>query len=135
MATSSKVSFKLEKLQEDAVKSIDDQIAAKVLVVESYDDEAALAQRRAEWRTAQEERVSHLFSRLGGADLSDEELADFKIQPRPKVDSWDRIRAEAELQTLRAQRGKVIAKSGALVADKDGNIALTKTQLQEFFLL
>lgn len=133
MATSSKTTFRLAELQTRAVESIDRQIASQVLFVESFDDETALAQRVIAWRAAQEERVSHLFSQLGGAGVSDEELADFKIAPMPTIDKWDRVRAEADLRALQNKRSKIIAKSGALTADADGNIALTATQLREFF--
>lgn len=133
MATSSKTTFKLADLQVAALKSIDERIADQQLVVASYDDEAALAQRQAEWRAAQEERVSHLFSRLGGKDLSDEELARFEIQPRPKIDRWDKSRAQQTLRDLERAKSRIVAKSSALTADADGNIALTATQLREFF--
>jgi len=133
MATSSKTTFKLAELQQRAVEAIDQQIAAQVLVVESFDDDAALEQRVTDWRVKQEARVSHLFSRLGGADLSNEELAAFTIDRMPKVDRWDRMRAKTELHALHTRRGRIIAKSSSLTADADGNIALTATQLREFF--
>jgi hypothetical protein len=133
MATSSKTQFKLEDLQRLAVQAIDEQISQQEQVVASYDDQAALEQRMQDWRTSQEERVSHLFSRLGGSDLSNEELASFKIAQMPLVDRWDRIRAESDLRALKNKRSKIIAKSSALAADTDGNIHLTATQLREFF--
>ena len=132
MATSSKVVFKLDQLREQAVAAIDDRIAAKVVEVESHHAPAHEAQVR-EWRARQETRISELFRRLGGDDLPNAELADFRIDRMPNRDGYSRERAERELQSLQARRGKIIAKSAALVPDEDGNIALTKTQLQEFF--
>jgi hypothetical protein len=133
MATSSKVLWNLTKLQEEALRSIDERIARKVLEVESYDDDDALRARVAEWRAAQEAHISDMFRRLGDGGLDDFSLSKFKLDPMPKVDRWDRNKAERELSQLQARRSKIVAKSSSLVTDDDGNIALTKTQLAEFF--
>jgi tRNA splicing endonuclease len=131
MATSSKVQFRLETLKEKALESIDFRIAQQRLLVESFDDDEALEQRITEWRTRQEEKVSDLFRSLGEAD--NHRLSKFKIDPIPEVDRWERQRAERDLQSMENKRTQILAKSESLVADEDGNIALTKTQLSEFF--
>lgn len=134
MATSSKVQFRLETLKEKALESIDFRIAQQRLLVESFDDDAALEQRIAEWRARQEERISDLFRRLSDdRGLDNHSLSKFKIDPIPEVDRWERQRAERDLASLENKRTQILAKSESLVADEDGNIALTKTQLNEFF--
>lgn len=131
MATSSKVQFRLETLKEKSIESIDFRIAQQQVLVDSYDDDAALEQRIAEWRERQEEKVSDLFRSLGEAD--NHRLSKFNIDPIPEVDRWERQRAERDLEGLRSRRSKILAKSESLVADEEGNISLTKTQLTEFF--
>lgn len=134
MATSSKVQFRLETLREKAVESIDFRIAQQRLLVESFDDDEALEQRVAEWRAEQEQRISDLFRRLSDEKgIDNHSLAKWKIAPIPEVDRWERQRAERDLQALENKRTQILAKSESLVADEDGNIALTKTQLSEFF--
>lgn len=134
MATSSKVQFRLETLKEKALESIDFRIAQQRLLVESFDDDAALEQRVTDWRARQEERISDLFRRLSDdSGIDNHSLAKWKIEPIPEVDKWERQRAERDLQGLENKRTQILAKSESLVADEDGNIALTKTQLAEFF--
>lgn len=131
MATSSKVKFRLETLKEKALESIDFRIAQQRLHVESFDDDEALEQRITEWRARQEERISDLFRSLDEAD--NHRLSKFKIDPIPEVDRWERQRAERDLASLENKRTQILAKSESLVPDEDGSIALTKTQLSEFF--
>lgn len=133
MSTSSKVKFNLETLRAKALESIDFRIAAADLNVKSFDDDEALTERIRTWRVRQEERISHLFASLGEGGVADYTLNKWKIEPMPSVDAYDRRRAEAELQRLQSLRSKITAKAGSLVADEDGNISLTKTQLAEFF--
>ena len=57
----------------------------------------------------------------------------FQLDPIPEVDKWERRDAGRMLRELESKRTQIEAKSAALVADEDGNIALTKTQLYEFF--
>lgn len=134
MATSSKVQFNLETLKAKALESIDHRIAMKRLEVESFEDDAALEQRVAEWRAKQEERISDLFRRLSDeAGIDNHSLAKWKIQPIPEVDRWERERAERDLRSLEAERTRIVAKSESLVPDEAGNVSLTKTQLKEFF--
>lgn len=133
MASSSKVMFKLETLREKALESIDFRIAQKQLEVASFEDEAALTQRIKDWRARQETRIAELFSQLGEGGIGDHQLAKWKIQPIPETDRYERDRAERDLRNLEATRSRIVAKSESLVADEDGNISLTKTQLNEFF--
>lgn len=131
--SSSKVMFNLETLKAKALESMDFRIAQKKQEIESYDDDMALEARVAEWRNEQEKRVSELFSSLGPRGISNEGLAAFKIDPIPSVDKWDRSKAEHDLNRLEAQRSIIVAKTESLVADEEGHISLTKTQLAEFF--
>lgn len=134
MATSSKVMFNLDVLKTKALESIDLRIAQQRLEVESFDDDAALEQRVIDWRARQEERISDLFRRLSDdTGIDNHSLSKWKIDAIPEVDRWERQRAERELSSLEAKRTQIVAKSESLVPDADGNIALTKTQLSEFF--
>lgn len=134
MATSSKVQFKLETLKEQALVAIDQRLIAALAEVESYNDESLLAERIGEWRVRQIERLTALLD--GIHDKSDHELAGFKIQEIPSNDDkWERKRAVSQLRELEERRAEIVAKSESLVPDADGNIALTKTQLKEFFNL
>jgi hypothetical protein len=134
MATSSKVQFRLDTLKAKAIESIDFRIAQQRLLVESFDDDAALEQRIVDWRARQEERISDLFRRLSDdTGIDNHSLSKWKIEPIPEVDRWERQRAERDLQSLENKRTQILAKSESLVADAEGNIALTKTQLSEFF--
>lgn len=135
MATSSKVRFNLDTLREKALESLDLRIAQAKRDVESYEDETALNARIAEWRTRQEEKISNIFRQLGEGGVDDYRLSKFALDPIPSVNTWDRRDAEKRLEMLVARRSKVVAKAESLVPDDDGGIALTKTQLQEFFAL
>lgn len=133
MATSSKVRFNLETLKAKALESIDGQIARKQEEVDSFEDSDALERRVDEWRTRQESRVSDLFRGLGEGGVSDYELAKFQIEEMPSVDRYDIRRVQRDLDTLLSRRSKIVAKTDSLVPEEDGTIALTKTQLAEFF--
>lgn len=133
MATSSKVQFKLETLQKEALKSIDDRILMKHLELESYDSEEAAEQRVKEWRARQEQRISDLFRRLGDGGIDDNTLSRFCVEPIPEVTSYERDKAERDIRQLQSRRSRIIAKAQSLVPDEAGNIALTKTQLADFF--
>lgn len=133
MATSTKVVFKLDVLREKALESIDHRIALAQTELASYDDDEALAERVKEWRAHQEAKVSKLFAQLGEGGIDDYQLSKFKLDEIPSVDRWDRSRAERNLRELESKRTQITAKGDALVANEDGNIALTKTQLSEFF--
>lgn len=133
MATSSKVQFNLITLKTNALKSIDERIARAQTEVDSHEDPAALEQRIVDWRAEQERRISDVFSRLSDGRMRDRELAQFSVQPMPEITSRDRYRAEGKLRDLQDLRSQIVAKAESLVADADGNISLTKTQLAEFF--
>jgi hypothetical protein len=130
MATSSKVLFKLEELQSQALSAIDEQIRLKENEVYRLEHSATLDQENA-WRAGAEAKISDVFRRLDTID--NDELSQFRLSKLPHRDEYQHHRAERELESLRTRRGKIVAKSGALVPDESGNIALTKTQLAEFF--
>ena len=133
MATSSKVLFNLSTLKEKALESIDERIGRVKLEIDSYEDPEAQEARIDQWRKDQEKRISDLFARLGDGRLRDRELASFAVQPMPEQTSRDRYRSEARLRDLQDLRPQIVAKADSLVADENGNISLTKTQLAEFF--
>jgi hypothetical protein len=131
MATSSKVTFKLDMLKEKAAEAIDLRIAKKQEEVDSYDSPDALEQRILDWRNDQEKRLRALVDSL--PDLSHVQLAGFRIHEMPKAELWERRKAEIDLRHLQTVKAQMMAKADSLVPDADGNIALTKTQLHEFF--
>lgn len=133
MATSSKVRFNLETLRAKALESIDLRIAQAQREVDSYMDDAALQQRVAEWRARQEEKISSIFRQLGDGGVDDYRLSKFALDEIPTVSRWDRRDAERTLERLVAKRSQIVAKADALIPDEDGGIALTKTQLADFF--
>jgi hypothetical protein len=122
--------WKLETLREQALAAIDERIADKVLEVEAHAN-ADLSVEMTGWRADQEARVSDLFRQLDTID--DVELARFRIDKMPNRDEYARDRAERDLKGLQNRRARIVAKAASLVADEDGQIALTKTQLSEFF--
>lgn len=134
MASSSKVKFNLETLSKMALESIDTRIALKEVEVASYDDDGTLEAKRAEWRRVQEGRISELFSRLGGEDeISNNELAEWKLDKFPKVDYYERDKATRVLRVLKERRSQIVAKAASLSPDEDGSIYLTAVQLRDFF--
>lgn len=134
MATSSKVKFNLETLKKKALESIDERIRLKEVEVESHGDDNALAEVRKTWRAEQERKISDLFRGLGeDGEVDDHTLSQFRIDPIPVIDDYERRRAQSDLQRLKGQRTKIVAKTDSLVPDEEGNLSLTKTQLTEFF--
>lgn len=131
MASSSKVQFNLETLKAEALKSLDERIERKSNRLASFSDDVALEAEVAEWRAAQEARLSDLFRSLETID--NHALSKFKIEPIPERDDYDYRRVARELEELHRLRSQVVAKSNSLVADSEGNVSLTKTQLSEFF--
>lgn len=133
MATSSKVQFNLATLSEKAITAIDNRIAQKQAETISMDSPEQKAERLAAWRKAQESKLSHIFAQLDTIDnLS---LSKFKLDALPDQSSWDYSNVRRDLVRLQSDRERIIAKAASLVPDADGNIALTKTQLREFFEL
>lgn len=135
MATSTKVMFKLGTLREKALESIDHRIAVARLEVESFEDDEALEQRRRNWYKECVEIIDKLHGKLHDPEtgVGNLELSKFRLPEIPDVDKWERRDAERKLRELEAKKTKILAKSEALVGDEDGNISLTKTQLDEFF--
>lgn len=133
MATSSKVQFKLDTLRERALEAIDLRIAQKEAELEKLGSPEQQKQRIDAWRAAQEAKISNIFSQLDTID--NVSLSRFRLDDLPDSNKWDRDRAQRDLDRLLADRAKVIAKAESLVADADGNLSLTKTQLKEFFEL
>lgn len=133
MATSSKVKFNLETLKAKSLESIDFRIQQAETEVASYEDESALQERIRQWRANQESRISDLFNSLGEGGIGDHQLSKWRIQPIPEIDRYDRNKAEGTLRRLQSTRSQIVAKADSLVPDDEGNISLTKTQLDEFF--
>jgi hypothetical protein len=133
MATSSKVRFNLETLREKAMESLDLRIAQAQTEVDSYSDDAAMEERLVAWRAKQEQKISVIFSQLGEGGVDDYRLAQFALDQIPSVDRYARRDSEQRLARLIAKRSQVAAKVTSLIPDEDGGIALTKTQLADFF--
>lgn len=133
MATSSKVKFNLEILTAKALEAIETRIAHAQADFDAFEDQQAVEDRLAAWRSAQRERVEDLLKQITAGTISDRDLMVWKVQPAPDASTSDRTRALNTLRAFQAQRDEVAAKAGSLVADEDGSIALTKTQLEEFF--
>lgn len=133
MATSSKVRFDLDTLRRKALESLDLRIAQAQTEVDSYFDDEAMEQRLVDWRARQEQKLAVIFSQLGEGGVDDYRLAQFALDPIPSVDRYARRDAEDRLARLIAKRSQVQAKAESLLADEDGGISLTKTQLTEFF--
>lgn len=133
MATSSKVQFKLATLRDRAVEAIDLRIAQKQAELEKLGSPEQQKERIAAWRAAQEAKLSTIFSQLDTID--NVSLSRFKLDALPDSNHWDNDRAQRDLDRLASDRAKVVAKAESLVADADGNVSLTKTQLKEFFEL
>lgn len=133
MATSSKVQFNLEALRAKAMESINFRIDAKTQELLSYDDETVLIERINEWRGRQIDRMRSLIAGFETGEIGDSQLAKFELEAIPSVDKYERRKLQRELTELEADRSRIEAKSGSLVADDKGNISLTTTQLQEFF--
>lgn len=131
MATSSKVLFKLDELKRQALTAIDERITAKRHEVELHDVSGTIEQEMDEWRASTISRIEDLFNKR--YEIDNYSLSQFKLAPLPRRDNYQRDRMARELDSLQARRVRIVAKSGSLVADADGNIALTKTQLREFF--
>ena len=134
MATSSKIRFNLDTLREQAFKAMDDQIQ----VLEDYlseldQQEYHLKSRVDAWREQQSERVLSLADQLREDKVSDAELAGFKVSPVPSLDQYEARQVRGELRLARQEKRRIAAKSTSLVPSEDGTIALTKTQLREFF--
>lgn len=134
MATSSKIMFNLETLSAEAIKSINTRIEQAQAKVDSHHDERAFSALVAEWRVRQEEKIRGLLSRLESGELTDIQLAKFTIDEIPDSgDKWEQRRDRERVQTLELRRSDIQAKAASLVADENGSISLTKTQLREFF--
>jgi glutamine synthetase adenylyltransferase len=125
------VTWNRDTLKEQALQVIDQQISDKEKELLSYDNAGTHADAVKEWRAKQEARISDIFRQLDTID--DQTLSLFKLAPMPRPDSYQRERLERELQSLRTKRAKIVAKADSLVVGEAGEIALTKTQLSEFF--
>jgi hypothetical protein len=135
MATSTKVRFKLDVLTQKALEAADNRIALVREELDALGDPSTLTQTLVAWRTSQKERIEDLLAQLEEGTISNRELSAWRIQtiPTPDSSATERGRANHSLRTLQAQRADIEAKAGSLVADEDGSVALTKTQLEEFF--
>lgn len=131
MATSSKVVFHLETLFANALESLNFRIERLELELKTLGTDEALNAQVAEWRGIQEGRIKELAKNI--KTTTDLELSRFKLDEVPKRDTYERSRVKNELERLMVTRSKMEAKASSLMADEDGSISLTKTQLAEFF--
>lgn len=135
MATSSKVLFCLEDLKVNALKALDEQIAHTQAIVNNYDADALYSQQVDDWREDQKATILELAAKVKDGTITDVTLEAFKARAKPTRDRWDHERQKTHLHKLQNDRTRMMAKAEALIPDSDGNIALTKTQLSEFFRL
>lgn len=136
MATSSKVRFDLATLKDQALKALDAQIDLAQAKVDEHVDDEAFARRMDEWRARQEERLRNLVAQMDQGAVDDHRLSNFKLEEAPTQGDKYRMRSERErVDTLKSRRAQVEAKASSLVADEDGSVSLTKTQLREMFYL
>lgn len=133
MATSSKFVFELSELQKQAVSAIDERIELKQKELRTYEDPDEHDKVVRAWRERQEAKIATVFHRLGDFDIADEELAQFRLEPFPKQETYRHERAARELAILQARRSQMTAKTRSIKPSDDGTISLTKTQLKEFF--
>lgn len=131
MASSSKIRFRLPALREKALDAIDREIGEKQLDLDRVSDEVQYAQELVEWRNTQEIRLGEMVAAL--EFVSDADLEAFRVHPMPKLDEHLAARTRRELDRLTQQRESMLVKIDSLVADADGNVALTRTQLSDFF--
>lgn len=130
---SAKVQFSLETLTKRALENIDHEIALKEAECAAADDIDQHLLDVSHWRTRQANRLDELAENF--AIISDADLEKFRIEPAPTVDLAEIRRCARQLDALRKARENMIVKSASLVADADGNVALTRVQLREFFNL
>lgn len=133
MPSSAKVQFNLEELKVRALESIDERIAAKGRELEAQNDDTALQADIADWREKEEARLRQLVSDMDQGEVDNHRLVSYSVRPIPKRDSWERSRLQTELSQLEATKSKMLAKTGSLVPDENGNVSLTSTQLKDFF--
>lgn len=133
MATSSKIKFSLESLKKQALSNVEEKILDAKTHLDSLTSEVVLAERRSEWRAVHQQKVSELFHSF--ASLSDEEIvAAFQsASPAPTLDRAEVARAQRTLNALLEQQASLLAKTGSLVPDAEGNVSFTRVQLSEFF--
>lgn len=132
-----KVKFKLEDLKARALESLDARIENAGRNFEQLTDQTVYEEDCIEWRRKAEEQIVNLAHRISiGESMSNVDLSRAALLPnRPQRDEHAIVRARKALEALEAERTKVVAKSESLVADEDGNISLTKSQLSDFFSL
>lgn len=131
MPTATKVQFSLEKLQAEAVRSLDERIADAEREADDVASEQRHRDEMRDWRQRQEQRLSDVFRQL--ETLDDFSLAGFQLDPMPVNTRSDRARARRRVEDLRALRSQIAARAASLVPDESGNVALTKTQLADIF--
>ncbi len=132
MATSSKLQFQLSQLVENALAYHDRQIAELEADREKMADQGEFEARVAEWREEQKKRVRKLYRSL--ASVNDYVLAQFEIESMPSWSSrWDQRENARQIERAKDRRERVLIKAKALVPDADGNVSLTKTQMDDFF--
>jgi hypothetical protein len=88
-----------------------------------------------DWRERQHRRLESLLDGIREGSVGDSQLAGWSLEEIPSVDKYERRKLERELRSLESEKSRIEAKSGSLVADENGNISLTTTQLAEFFAL
>lgn len=134
MPTSTKVQFNLERLREQSLQAVEDQIANTEASLSALSDDKHFNSLVAAWREVQENRLLDLANRIRSeVGVDNYELANFRLDAAPERDKYEERDLKRRLISLEDRRARIMAKSGSLVPDAEGNISLTKTQLAEFF--
>ena len=130
--TSSKLRFDRDGLRAAIEADYDRRIAsAEADLREAQDPEhhAALA---AEWRADAEAQISAFFRTLGTA--TNAQIEGFRIRSAPKLhDDYALRRLRDEPAALRSLKARSLAKVDAVRPDADGALAVTATQMSDFF--
>lgn len=133
MASNTKVRYHKDTLRTEALARAEDRVREAEEYLRNLTDPEILEQRIAEWREKEESRVANLFRRLGGADLTDDELASFKIGHKPFLDSFEVTSARRNVNVARRERDGIAARIDSLVTEEDGTVSLTRAQVRDHF--
>lgn len=133
MASNTKVKYHKEALRKEALEKADLRVQEAEEYLRELSDKDALVERVKAWREKEEARVANLFRRLGGEDLTDEELASFTVSHKPSIDGFSMVSARRHVNNARRDRDGIAARVEALATDEDGTVSLTRAQVRDHF--
>lgn len=127
MATTSRIKFNLAALMEESKKLLSNEIQALESELAQSPEEVLK-----EWRAQQTARLDEFHAAVHDGGVRDYALGTFSMEPAPRSD-WRRNELRDRLFRTKSRLAAMSARAQSLVADEDGNVSLTKTQLREFF--